>query len=201
MRRDELHGIEGLTDAQIEAIMALHGRDTAASNTRTTELQQQLTASQQQLATAQQQLTAAQQQVEAQKNAFAFETAMRRAARDAGATSEEDILALLPEQDKLRTSANQAADITAAIGALKQAKPYLFSAAATAAAEESAATETAEIGTTTVTPIVTPKPRTPAGNEIKPGDFVAMSGIQRMELRAKNPALFAQLCKAIRSNI
>ena len=50
MKREDLRAIEGLTDAQVDAIMALAGRDSTAAHAREDALQQQLTAAQQGLA-------------------------------------------------------------------------------------------------------------------------------------------------------
>ena len=47
MKREDLRAIEGLTDAQVDAIMALAGRDSTAAHAREDALQQQLTAAQQ----------------------------------------------------------------------------------------------------------------------------------------------------------
>ena len=50
MKREDLRSIEGLTDAQVDAVMVLAGRDSTAAHAREEQLQQQLTAAQQGLA-------------------------------------------------------------------------------------------------------------------------------------------------------
>ena len=50
MKREDLRSIEGMTDAQVDAVMALAGRDSTAAHAREEQLQQQLTIAQQGLA-------------------------------------------------------------------------------------------------------------------------------------------------------
>lgn len=214
MTREELKAINGMTDAQIDAVMAIHGKDASAANTAQQALQTQVQGLQQQLTTAQQglkafegvdvnqlrgQITQLQGQLTQQAAQFQFNATMRNAARAAGAQSDDDVIALLPNKDTLQASQNQAADVAAAINALKTSKPYLFATQGNAGeGTPPAGTGTPPAGTGT--PIVVPKPRTPAGSDPKLQDFVAMTGIQRMELKAKNPALFAVLMKDLREH-
>lgn len=201
MTRDELQAIEGITDAQINAVMAIHGRDTQAWQGERQGLQAQLDTATQGLAAfgqttpetvaqMQQQITQLQQQMTDQQAAFAFEGVLRTAAQDAGAVSADDVIALLPGKDALRASQNQTADVAAALAQLKVKKPYLFTAAP---AEPAQPSEPQPAAGDKGPGIVVPKPRPAAGSDPKLKDFLDMSGIQRMELRAKNPALFAAL--------
>ena len=64
--------------------------------------------------------------LEQQKADFAFEATVRKAAHDAQARNEDDVITLLPNKDSLKASQNQAADVAAAMTALKTSKPYLF---------------------------------------------------------------------------
>lgn len=50
MKREDLRAIEGLSEAQVDAVMTLAGRDSAAAHSREEALQQQLNAAQQGLA-------------------------------------------------------------------------------------------------------------------------------------------------------
>lgn len=200
MTRDDLARIEGLTPEQINEIMRLHGQDVQAANTEKATLTTQINNLQAQLTTAQNglkafegvdvnalqgQITSLNNQLAAQAATFAFEGTLRRAAREAQAVNEDDVIALLPNRDALQASANQDADIKAAIDALRTAKPYLFQAAPQDPPADPKP------------PIVTPKPRSPQGGDPKLDEFLLMSGIQRMELKAKNPALFAQLMQEL----
>ena len=47
MKREDLRAIEGLSEAQVDAVMTLAGRDSAAAHSREEALQQQLNAAQQ----------------------------------------------------------------------------------------------------------------------------------------------------------
>lgn len=200
MRREDLERIEGLTPEQINEIMRLHGLDVQAANEERATLQTQISNLQAQLTTAQNglkafegvdvnalqgQITSLNNQLAAQAATFAFEGTLRRAAREAHAVNEDDVIALLPNRDTLQASTNQDADVKAAMEKLRTDKPYLFQV------------DTQEPPADNKPPIVTPKPRAPQGGDPKFDEFLLMSGIQRMELKAKNPALFNQLMQEL----
>ena len=198
MKREDLKAIEGLTEEQINSVMALAGRDTQTANAEKNALQAQLTTAQQGLAAfgqtkpedvtqMQSQITKLQADMTAQAAGYQFDGVLRAAARKAGALNEDDVLALLPNKDQLKASQNQAADVDAAIVALKTSKAYLFQTEDPDPQQNQ-----------TKTPgIVAAKPHSPAGSDPKINDFIDMSGVQRMELKAKNPALFATLQKEL----
>ncbi len=202
MTREELAQIEGLTQEHINAIMQFHGRDVQASRAREDGLTAQITALQTQLTTAQDGLKAFEgvdvqelhgkitqltNQLHDQACKFTFDNLLRRLAREAGAENEDDVLALLPNRTSLESSSNQEVDCKAALASLKEAKPYLFKHSQSEETEDS----------NKPTPIITPKPRQPKSGDTTLRDFIDMSGIQRMELRAKNPALFQQLMREL----
>lgn len=201
MTREELRAIEGITDAQVDAVMALYGRDNQAWQAERQGLQTQLATATNGLAAfgdttpesigqLRQQVQQLQNQMTEQQAQYAFTAVLRSAAHEAGAVNDDDVIALLPGKDTLRTSQNQAADVAAALTALKTSKPYLF-------APEESPTEPQPAANGKGPGIVVPKPRPTAGGEPKLKDFLDMSGIQRMELRAKNPALFQTLMQEL----
>lgn len=202
MKREDLERIEGMTPEQINEVMRLHGLDVQSANTERATLQTQIDNLQTQLSTAQQGLKAFEgvdvnalqgqianlnSQLAEQAATFAFEGTLRRAAREAQAVNEDDVIALLPNRDALRKSTNQDADVKTAIEALRTAKPYLFHV------------EPQDPPADPKPPIVTPKPRAPQGGDPSLDEFLLMSGIQRMELNAKNPALFQQLMQELQA--
>lgn len=202
MRREDLRAIEGLTEAQVDAVMALAGRDSTAAHTREEQLQQQLTAAQQglaafgtqkptDLAAALQQVQQLQTQLSTQAADFRFRDFARNAAQDAGAIDAEDVINLLEQNAALKNSTNMDADIRAAVETLKtQTKPHWF--------KTSDPNPQGAAGTRKV--IVPP----PNNNQPNPGkdptaaDFAMMDYMARMELKAKNPTLFADLCAKTR---
>ena len=141
MKREDLRAIEGLTDAQVDAVMALAGRDSTAAHAREDALQQQLTAAQQglaafgtqkpsDLATALQQVQQLQTQLNEQAADYRFRTFARNAAQDAGAIDAEDVVNLLAQDAALKGSDNMDADIRAAVEKMKsQTKPHWFNKA------------------------------------------------------------------------
>jgi hypothetical protein len=210
MTRDEVRAITGMTDAQIDAVMALHGRDAAAWQTSKSALTAQVTSLTQQLQTAQQgiaafgqhkpeditqlqtQITELTTRLNTQAADFAFKSAIKAAAREAGMI-DEDAIALLPGQDTLRASTNQAADIKAAMEAFKVSKPYLFAQDDPNAAGGQSGAQTPPAGNK----IITPRPNIPPQNDPKMDDFLKMDSSARMELRQKNPQLFARLLASV----
>lgn len=184
MKREDLRAIEGLTDAQVDAIMALAGRDSTAAHAREDALQQQLTAAQQglaafgtqkpsDLATALQQVQQLQTQLNEQAADFRFRNFARNAAQDAA----------------LKGSNNLDADIRTAVDKLKnQTKPHWFAKAPDTNPQGDAGNGRK---------VVVPKPNndqpTPGGDPTA-ADFAVMDYMARMELKAKNPTLFADLC-------
>ena len=110
--------------------------------------------------------------------------------------SEDDVIALLPDKDKLQASKNRSADLAAAMAGLQQAKPYLFETDNT----QQQFQQGAQPGQPPVPPIVIGRPR-PQGGGQEPtlAEFLKMSGAERIALRTRNPALFQQLSDEVRA--
>ena len=117
MKREDLRAIEGMTDAQVDAVMALAGRDSTAAHAREEQLQQQLTIAQQglaafgtqkptDLAAALQQVQQLQTQLNDQAASYRFREFARNAAQDAGAIDAADVVGLLEQDEALRGSTN-----------------------------------------------------------------------------------------------
>lgn len=198
MKREDLRAIEGMTDAQVDAVMALAGRDSTAAHAREEALQQQLTAAQQglaafgtqkpaDLAAALQQVQQLQTQLNEQAADYRFRDFARNAAQDAGAIDAEDVINLLAQDAALKGSSNLDADIRAAVDKLKaQTKPHWFKQTPDDLQGEGQARK-----------VVVPKPnntKTAPGTDPTVADFAMMDYMARMELKAKNPTLFADLC-------
>ena len=198
MKREDLRAIEGMTDAQVDAVMALAGRDSTAAHAREEALQQQLTAAQQglaafgtqkpaDLAAALQQVQQLQTQLNEQAADYRFRDFARNAAQDAGAIDAEDVINLLAQDTALKGSSNLDADIRAAVDKLKaQTKPHWFKQTPDDSQGEGQARK-----------VVVPKPnntKTAPGTDPTVADFAMMNYMARMELKAKNPTLFADLC-------
>ena len=198
MKREDLRAIEGMTDAQVDAVMALAGRDSTAAHAREEALQQQLTAAQQglaafgtqkpaDLAAALQQVQQLQTQLNEQAADYRFRDFARNAAQDAGAIDAEDVINLLAQDAALKGSSNLDADIRAAVDKLKaQTKPHWFKQTPDDSHGEGQARK-----------VVVPKPnntKTAPGTDPTVADFAMMNYMARMELKAKNPTLFADLC-------
>lgn len=201
MTREDLDKIEGLTPEQKNEIMRLHGLDVQAWNGEKSTLNTTVQNLQVQLDTAQTGLKAFEgvdvnalqgqiaqlnTQLKAQADAFAFEGILRRAAREANAVNEDDVIALLPNRDALQKSTNQDADVKAAMEKLRTDKPYLFQA-----------TDPEPNDNNGKPPIITPKPRSPQGGAPTLEEFMYMNGTQRMALKTKDPALFHQLAQQL----
>lgn len=198
MKREDLRAIEGMTDAQVDAVMALAGRDSTAAHAREEALQQQLTAAQQglaafgtqkpaDLAAALQQVQQLQTQLNEQAADYRFRDFARNAAQDAGAIDAEDVINLLAQDAALKGSSNLDADIRVAVDKLKvQTKPHWFKQTPDDSRGEGQARK-----------VVVPKPnntKTAPGTDPTVADFAMMDYMARMELKAKNPTLFADLC-------
>lgn len=198
MKREDLRAIEGMTDAQVGAVMALAGRDSTAAHAREDALQQQLNAAQQglaafgtqkpaDLAAALQQVQQLQTQLNEQAADYRFRDFARNAAQDAGAIDAEDVINLLAQDAALKGSSNLDADIRAAVDKLKvQTKPHWFKQTPDDSQGEGQARK-----------VVVPKPnntKTAPGTDPTVADFAMMNYMARMELKAKNPTLFADLC-------
>ena len=204
MRREDLRAIEGMTDDQVEAVMRLHGQDEQAHQQAMQQMQTQLDTAREGLKAfkgvdvpgLQQQVKDLTDKMEQQSAAFAFDTDLRKAAREAHARSEDDVIALLPDKDKLQASKNRSADLAAAMAGLQQAKPYLFEAVDT----QQQSQQGGQPGQPDVPPIVVGRPR-PQGGSQEPTltEFLKMSGAERIALRTRNPALFQQLSDDVRS--
>ena len=204
MRREDLRAIEGMTDDQVEAVMRLHGQDEQTHQQAMQQLQTQLDTAREGLKAfegvdvpgLQQQVKDLTDKMEQQSAAFAFDTDLRKAAREAHARSEDDVIALLPDKDKLQASKNRSADLAAAMAGLQQAKPYLFEAVDT----QQQSQQGGQPGRPDVPPIVVGRPR-PQGGSQEPTltEFLKMSGAERIALRTRNPALFQQLSDDVRS--
>lgn len=198
MKREDLRAIEGLSEAQVDAVMTLAGRDSAAAHSREEALQQQLNAAQQglaafgtqkpsDLASALQQVQQLQTQLAEQAADYRFHDFARNAAQDAGAIDADDVINLLSQDTALRGSSNLDADIRAAVDKLKtQTKPHWFA---------KAPEEPQDDGQTS-RKVVVPKPnntKAASGSDPTTKEFAMMDYMARMELKAKNPALFADL--------
>lgn len=204
MRREDLRAIEGMTEAQVEAVMGLYAQDEQNYQTAVQQLKQQLDTAREGLKAfegvdvpgLQQQVKDLTDKMEQQSAAFAFDTDLRKAAREAHARSEDDVIALLPDKDKLQASKNRSADLAAAMAGLQQAKPYLFEAVDT----QQQSQQGSQPGQPDVPPIVVGRPR-PQGGSQEPTltEFLKMSGAERIALRTRNPALFQQLSDDVRS--
>lgn len=195
MRREDLRAIEGMTEAQVEAVMRLAGQDTAAAQQRENELQSQLNTAQQRLAAfgtqqpgdlaaAQQQAADLQRQLNAQAADYRFRDYARSAAQDAGAIDVSDVVAALEQDEALKSSTNQPEDIAAAVQALKQRKAHWFK------------------NSDPDHKIIVPNPNgnsNGGGKEPTVEEFAMMGYMARCELKAKNPALFASLCKDLQA--
>ena len=204
MKREDLRAIEGLTEAQVAAVMALAGRDSTAAHAREDQLQQQLNAAQQglaafgtqkpsDLAAAMQQVQQLQTQLNEQAADFRFRNFARTAAQDAGAIDAEDVIGLLCQDAALKGSTNLEADIRSAVEKLKsQTKPHWFTKAPDDSQGEGQPNRK----------VVVPKPnntKTVPGSDPTIADFAMMDYMARMELKAKNPTLFADLCAKTRA--
>lgn len=204
MKREDLRAIEGMTDAQVDAVMALAGRDSTAAHAREEQLQQQLTIAQQglaafgtqkptDLAAALQQVQQLQTQLNDQAADYRFRDFARNAAQDAGAIDADDVINLLSQDTALRGSSNLDADIRAAVDKLKtQTKPHWFAKAP----------EEPPDGGQGGRKVIVPPPntsKTAPGQDPTAADFAMMDYLARMELKAKNPALFADLCAKTRA--
>lgn len=204
MRREDLRAIEGMTEAQVEAVMGLYAQDEQNHQSAVQQLQQQLDTAKNGLKAfegvdvpgLQQQVKDLTEKMERQSAAFAFDTDLRKAAREARARSEDDVIALLPDKDKLQASKNRSADLAAAMAGLQQAKPYLFETDNT----QQQFQQGAQPGQPPVPPIVIGRPR-PQGGGQEPtlAEFLKMSGAERIALRTRNPALFQQLSDEVRA--
>ena len=198
MKREDLRAIEGLTEAQVEAVMALAGKDSTAAHSREEALQQQLNAAQQglaafgtqkpsDLASALQQVQQLQTQLAEQAADYRFHDFARSAAQDAGAIDADDVINLLSQDTALRGSSNLDADIRAAVDKLKtQTKPHWFAKAPGDPQDDGQ----------TSRKVVVPKPnntKAASGSDPTTKEFAMMDYMARMELKAKNPALFADL--------
>lgn len=207
MKREDLKAIEGLTEEQINAVMRLHGLDTAAHQATVQGLQAQLATAQQGLAAfdgvdindLRSQITNLTNQLRQQAAEFTFTGVLRAAAHEAGALDENDAIALLPNRATLRESKNQAEDVKQAFSDLKSRKPYLFQQGAPAPQDGAGPQPGAEPQEPT-NPIIVPKPRSQGGNaQPTLQEFLAMTGAERMALRTRNPALFQQLSALVRA--
>lgn len=200
MKREDLRAIEGMTDAQVDAVMALAGKDSTAAHTREEQLQQQLTAAQNglaafgtqkpaDLAAALQQVQQLQTQLDQQAADFRFRDFARNAAQDAGAIDADDVINLLEQNAALKASTNLDADIRAAVEKLKtQTKPHWFNKTS-----ETNPPEGGQSGRKVVVPPPNNSKAAP-GQDPTLADFAMMDYMARMELKAKNPTLFADLC-------
>lgn len=205
MKREDLRAIEGMTDAQVAAVMALAGRDSTAAHAREEQLQQQLTTAQQglaafgtqkptDLAAALQQVQQLQTQLNDQAASYRFREFARNAAQDAGAIDAADVVGLLEQDEALKGSTNLDADIRAAVDRMKtQTKPHWF--------KQTPETNPPDGGQGGRKVIVPPpnSSKTAPGQDPTAVDFAMMDYMARMELKAKNPTLFADLCAKTRA--
>lgn len=143
-REDVKTKIPGITDEQLDWLMGENGKDVTAERNKAANLQSQLDTANAQLKTAQEglekfkgvdvdklqgQVTQLQNEMKAQADAYAFDTALDAAIRDAGGRSVRAIRGML-DLEALKASKDRTADITAAVTKCKTDEAWAFGAAA-----------------------------------------------------------------------
>ena len=134
MKTEDLQA-KGLTQEQIDFVMAEYGKDLNAVKAERDGYRSQLDTAQTSLK-AMEGIDAAGLQTKVSdltkqiKADYAFDTSVKEAIRKASGRNEKAIMALL-DMDTLKASKNQSQDIEAAITALKKDNDYLFQQAAT----------------------------------------------------------------------
>nr|DAM21489.1 MAG TPA: minor structural protein [Caudoviricetes sp.] len=188
MKREDLRAIEGMTPELENAVMQLAGADRTAANAREQQLQQQVAAAQQAQATAEQQRAQLQQQMDKQQAEYRLRELIRTAAIAAGAYDPDDVVGALIKDTSITNSTEQTAAITTAVEMLKSStKPHWFKKSSTADPDPAAQGRR----------IVTPKPAAgdPLAADPTVEDFAKMDYMERIRLKATNPALYAALLK------
>lgn len=143
MKREEVRSrIQGITDEQLDWLMNENGRDVTAEKTRAANLQTQVNDLTAQLNTAKDglkafegvdvadlrgQITALQNQLTAQADAYAFDTVLDGAIRDARGRDVKAIRGML-DVEALRKSKDRTSDIKAAVEAIAKEKEWAFDA-------------------------------------------------------------------------
>ena len=131
---------KGLTQEQIDYIMAEAGREVNAITAERDSYKSQLATTQKSLSELEgldapgmkvkiadltKQIEGKDSEIEKIKSDYAFDAAIKEAIRKASGRSEKAIMALL-DMDTLRASKNQAQDIAAALDGVKKENDYLF---------------------------------------------------------------------------
>lgn len=136
MKTEDLKAL-GLTDEQIQQVFAMNGADLKREKERADGLQTQLKAAQDGLAAfdgvdvadLKNQVAKLTADLAAQADAFAFDSTLDGAIRDAGGRSVKAVRGML-DLDALKASKNRAADIQAALDALVKDSAWAFAAPA-----------------------------------------------------------------------
>ena len=144
MKREEVRAkLAGITDEQLDWIMSENGRDINAEKEKAKTLQTDLDNARQQLKTAQDglkafdgvdvadlkgQITTLQTKLTEQADAFAFDTALDGAIRDAKGRDVKAIRGML-DVAALKASKDRTADIKAALESLAKEKAWAFDTA------------------------------------------------------------------------
>lgn len=110
----ERDGYKTQLDTAQASLKAMEGIDAAALNQKITDLTTQLSGKDTEIANI--------------RADYAFNDAVKEAIRKSGARNEKTVMALL-DLDTLKASKNQQADITAAVEAVKKDNDYLFQSA------------------------------------------------------------------------
>ena len=144
MKTEDLQA-KGLSQEQIDFVMAEYGKDLNAVKAERDGYKSQLDTAQASLKAMEgidaaglqtkvsdltKQLQGKDAEIEKIKADYAFDTSVKEAIRKASGRNEKAIMALL-DMDTLKASRNQSQDIEAAITALKKDNDYLFQQAAT----------------------------------------------------------------------
>lgn len=144
MKTEDLQA-KGLSQEQIDFVMAEYGKDLNAVKAERDGYKSQLDTAQVSLKAMEgidaaglqtkvsdltKQLQGKDTEIEKIKADYAFDTSVKEAIRKASGRNEKAIMALL-DMDTLKASRNQSQDIEAAITALKKDNDYLFQQAAT----------------------------------------------------------------------
>ena len=135
MKTEELKAI-GLTDEQVQKVFAMNGADVKREKERADQLQGQLTTAQDGLkafdgvdvADLKGQITTLQTKLTEQADAFAFDTALDGAIRDAKGRDVRAIRGML-DVAALKASKDRSADIKAALESLAKEKAWAFDTA------------------------------------------------------------------------
>lgn len=132
-REDVKTKITGITDEQLDWLMAENGRDVTAEKSKATELKTQLDATQEKLKgfegvdvdDLKSQIAKLQTDIKTQADGYAFDTALNDAIRDRKGRNLKAIRGML-DVDALRSSENRASDINTALEELYKSNAWAF---------------------------------------------------------------------------